>query len=561
MKIYDMHIHAWGGEAKPEALLSAMDAVGVYGGAVFSASPYEAIPDRSATFEERLEEALAWSKGTDGRIVPVLWIHPYEENIIEKIHIAKEAGIRAFKIICTNFYVYEEKSMEVLREIARLDMPIIFHTGILWDGQVSSDYNRPLNWEALLDIEGIRFSLGHCSWPWIDECISLYGKFLHAKTHNRNVDMFFDVTPGTPKIYRRELLTKLYEIGYNVSNNVLFGTDATATSYGAWVNDRLDTDRVILDELGVSLECREKLYEKNFLRFIGEKENKESVESPTPEKPYGWSAVNPRVKEIIKKWYEKLEFPKSYDKEFRRALNEYEISDAITLESYDKSCTDGKRNLLSFLYLCEGVAEKHRSLGIPEEITLDTLKDVVTWTVSWSCVKGELHLGELSWLAHHFRSRLFRLGRLQFCMGTAEQDIHEYNIKKGDNVLEVHIPEGSRLTPEECKLSFAKARIFFKIYFPDFKFDYITCHSWLLDSELSEYLPEDSNILKFGNLFDRVATNESYAIIRYLFRWDTTPENIRYAYPNTSFAEKVKRAVMRGERFREALGILKEGEL
>ena len=556
-----MHIHAWGDKPSPEKLLSDMENAGVFGGAVFSSCPVEAIPDRGASFEDRLAEALAWAEGTDGRIIPVLWIHPHEENIIEKLHIAKNAGIRAFKIICTDFYVYEERSMAVLREIAKLDLPVIFHTGILWDGQVSSDYNRPLNWETLLDIEGLRFSLGHCSWPWIDECIALYGKFLHAKTHNKNVDMFFDITPGTPKIYRRELLTKLYKIGYNVSNNILFGSDATAASYGIWVKDRLDTDRIILDELGVSLECREKLYEKNFLRFIGEGAISEKVESPVPEKPYGWSAVNPRVKEIIQKWYEKLDFPKSYDKEFCRALSEYEISDAITIENYDKGSLDGKRNLLSFLYLCEGVSEHHKSLGIPEEVTIDTLRDVVAWTVNWSCVKGELYLGELSWLQNHFSSKLFRLGRLQFCMGHAECDVPKYNIKKGDSVLEVHIPEGGKLSPDECKLSFANSRIFFDRYFPNFEFKYITCHSWLLDSELDRYLPEGSNIIKFGDLFDRVDKNESFALIRYLFRWDTTPENIAYAVPNSSFAEKVRRAVMRGEKFREMLGILKEDEL
>ena len=146
-------------------------------------------------------------------------------------------------------------------------------------------------------------------------------------------------------------------------------------------------------------------------------------------------------------------------------------------------------------------------------------------------------------------------------MGHAGEDIPKYNIKKGDNVLEVHIPAGDNLSMEECKLSFAKARIFFKKHFPDFDFKYLTCHSWLLDSELTKYLPEGSNIIAFGNLFDRVDTNESYAIIRYLFRWDTTPENLPYAVANSSFAEKVKRAVMKGERFREMLGILKEDEL
>lgn len=555
-----MHIHSWGTPPDPDTLLSEMEKAGVFGGLVFSNCPKGVVFGEGASFDERMKEALGYAR--DGRIYPVIWIHPYEENIIENLRKAKAAGIRAVKIICTDFFVYEEKCMEVLREIARLGLPVMFHTGILWDGNVSSSYNRPVNWEALLEIEGIKFSLAHCSWPWIDECIALYGKILNAKKRGKNIEMFFDITPGTPKIYRRELLTKLYTIGYDIGDNILFGTDSSAPGYNSKnVKNWLDIDREILIELGVSLENLEKLYGKNMMRFIGEDTHTVSADAPMPDKPVKWSRTNPEVKEIIKKWYGKLGFPKTYDKEFNAALREYEISDAITLDTYDKTCKDGVRNLLSFLYLCEGVAEHHRSLGIPEEITLDTLRDTVTWTVNWSCVKGALYLGELSWLSNHFSSKLFKLGRLQFCMGVSPHDVPKYNIQKGDNVLEVHIPAGDKLTPEECNLSFAKSRDFFKKHFPNFEFKYITCHSWLLDSELDKYLPENSNILTFGNYFDRVETNESYAIIKYLFRWDTTPENLPYAVANTSFAEKIKRAVMKGEHFREMLGILKEDEL
>ena len=560
MKIFDMHIHAWGGTPDPDGLLSEMEGADVYGGLVFSSCPHGVVFGKGASFDERLAEALAYAK--DGRIYPVIWIHPYEENIIENLRRAKAAGIRAVKIICTDFFVYEERCMEVLREIARLDLPVIFHTGILWDGNPSSAYNRPVNWEALIDIEGIKFALAHCSWPWIDECIALYGKVLNAKNRGKNVEMFFDITPGTPRIYRRELLTKLFTIGYDVGDNILFGSDSSAPTYSTEnVKSWLNLDREILDELGVSIEYREKLYEKNLMRFLGEETCTLDTYAPVPDKPTRWSATNPRVKEIIAKWYDKLGFPKSYDKEFKAALAEYQISDAISLDTYDKNCKDGRRNLLSFLYLCEGVSEHHKSLGIPEEVTVDTLRDVVTWTKSWTCVKGELHLSQLSWLYYHFSSKLFKLGRLQFCMGVSHSDVPKYNIKKGDNVLEVHIPAGDRLLPEECKLSFAKARIFFKKHFPEFEFKYITCHSWLLDDELKKYLPEGSNILAFGNMFDKISEDEGYALIRYLFRWDTNPENLPYAVANSSLAEKVKRAVMKGEKFHETLGILKEDEL
>lgn len=557
MNIYDMHVHAFAERADTERLLSAMGEAGVSGGCVFSNWPKESNAKLGTTFEERLEEVLSICRGHEDRLFPVLWIHPAEKDIINKLHIAVNAGIAAFKMICTDYYVSDEPCMTVLREIARLGKPVIFHTGILWDGEVSSRYNRPLNWEALLDIDGLRFSMGHCSWPWIDECIALYGKFLNALHNGKTAEMFFDITPGTPPIYRRELLSKLYTVGYNVGDNVLFGTDSTAHAYrAAWTQEWLDRDGAILDELGVSRENREKLYETNLFRFLGKSTQTVEKVAPVTDDSHAWSPISAAVRPVIEKWYRALPFAKSYDNAFHEALDRIPISDAITLAGYDKTCTDGRRNLLSFLYLCEATAEKYRALGIPEDILLATLQDIPTWTVEWSNIKGELYLGELSWLTRHLDARLFRLGRLQFCMAEAEHDIPGYGIQKGDSVIEVHIPSGGKLDCEAALASLDMARAFFAHYFPDYSYTCFTCHSWLLDDTLKAYLPPESNIVRFGDLFDKVAEDDSYGLIRYLFRWDTTVENLPHAVCNSGFSQRIKSAVLGGVRFHETLGVI-----
>lgn len=559
MKKFDMHVHSFNQPIDQAILLSNMEKAGIYGGCVFSNRPKEIDEDLGTSFEERLKEALAWAKGYEDRIFPVLWIHPYEENILEKLHVAADAGIAAFKIICNNFYVYEEQSLLVLKEIAKLNKPVIFHTGILWDGKVSSDFCRPIHFEALLPITGLRFSMGHCSWPWIDECIALYGKFLNALNSRDTAEMFFDLTPGTPEIYRKELLTKLYTIGYDVGDNLLFGTDSIAHSYrDEWTKNWLTIDGNILDELGVSKANREKLYKDNLLRFLGKTEVNRAKNAPTIDDAKVWRPIEPNVAEIIKKWYTKLQFPKTYDEEFYEALSSIPVSDAITLDRYNLNCKDGKRNLLSFLYFCEKTADYHKRIGIDEKITLDTLRDIVVWTNTWSAVKGELYLQELSWLKRHLSGRLFKLGRLQFYMNNSGEDFSDFGIKKEDNVIEVHIPVGGKLTLTEIENSFSLAREFFAKYFPDYSYEYFTCHSWLLDESLKKYLPETSNILQFGNLFTKVKSEQSDAILRYLFHWNTTAENLAYAYPNTPFAENIKRAFLKGERFFETLGILKK---
>ena len=557
MKIFDIHIHANNTKATPDLLLNSMEKTGIFGGCIFSNWPDRSDTIRGTSFDERLSEVLAWTKGYEDRLFPVIWIHPYEENIIENIRKAVENGICGFKIICDDFYVYEEKCLEVLREIASLDKPVFFHSGILWDGKESSKYNRPVHWEALVNIEGLRFSMGHCSWPWIDECIALYGQFLNASTVRRPAEMFFDLTPGTPEIYRKELLEKLYTVGYDIGNNVMFGTDSSADTYSpVWPGKWLDIDTKILEKLGVSKANMENLYYNNLMRFLGKGDAVEHI-APVPDDAGNWTAVNTEVPKVIEKWYRKLDFPKIYDAEFYRALREIKISDAISIEKYDIASQDGKRNLLSMLFLCEHLSEQYREKGISETILQATLSDLVIWTNIWSEIKGELYLGELHWLKSHLGMHLFRLGRLQFCMGKAEHDIPVKGVRAGGNVLEVHIPEGEPLSKESCLQSIEVAKKFFEKYFPEFDYKCITCHSWLLDSSLERFLNQGSNILQFGRMFEAVHSEKSDAILRYLFRWDTTRYNVKFAVPYNGFMEAVKRHVLKGGELYEVLGVLR----
>jgi predicted TIM-barrel fold metal-dependent hydrolase len=557
MKIYDMHVHSFDKQVDSDKLLHAMESVNVYGGCVFSNWPKEANASKGTSFKERLNEVLSIARGHEDRIFPVLWIHPFEEDILKKVHIAVEAGIVAFKMICTDFYVDDERCLAVLREIAKLGKPVIFHSGILWDGEPSSKYNRPLNWEALLNVEGLRFSMGHCAWPWVDECIALYGKFLNALNNGKSAEMFFDITPGTPKIYRKELLTKLYTVGYNVGDNVLFGTDGIADSYRAeWTKQWLDLDQELMDELGISLENRQKLYCDNLMRFLGLTDKKVEKSAPVTDDAKPWSATAPHVNSVIEKWYKKLQFPKIYGESFYKSLQQIKISDAISIEKYDTSCTDGKRNLLSFLYMCEKLSQFYAEKGISEEVLLDTLQDIVLWTNVWSDIKGELYLGELSWLTRHLGGKLFKLGRLQFCMAGAEQDIPAYGLAKGDNVIEIHIPRGGKMDAHAVQQSIEQAKIFFEKYFPEFLYSCFTCHSWLLDDTLKKYLPQDSNILQFWDLFEKISSQQSNALLQYLFRWDTNEVNLPNAVCRSAFAQKIKQAVLEGEQFHEVLGII-----
>jgi len=264
MKIYDLHIHR--DDGKPKKFISQLEEAGVYGAAVFSKRPIMDGP----SYKERIKDILDFCKDYPGRLFPVLFIHPYESGASDLAKDAVSRGIAGFKMICSDYYVSDPVCLELLRTIASLNKPVCFHSGILWDKNVSAQYNRPINWECLLTIPGLRFSLAHCSWPWYDECIALYGKFQNAyDTRPGAAEMFFDLTPGTPVPYRRDLLTKLHTVGYDVEHNILFGTDCRTDYRVEWSKQWQDIDNAIYDELKISKETRKQIYQDNFLRFFG----------------------------------------------------------------------------------------------------------------------------------------------------------------------------------------------------------------------------------------------------------------------------------------------------
>lgn len=73
-------------------------------------------------------------------------------------------------------------------------------------------------------------------------------------------------------------------------------------------------------------------------------------------------------------------------------------------------------------------------------------------------------------------------------------------LRGGDRVLDMHIPEGEPLRQAPCEASMRRAIPFFDTYFPHQPVRAFVCVSWLLDRQLADLLPEDSNIGAFQRL-------------------------------------------------------------
>lgn len=73
----------------------------------------------------------------------------------------------------------------------------------------------------------------------------------------------------------------------------------------------------------------------------------------------------------------------------------------------------------------------------------------------------------------------------------------ELALAKGDTVLDVHIPEGGKMTHEHCIASYGRAIAFAQASFPETPFKAFVCSSWLLAPQFSQLLPADANIVRF----------------------------------------------------------------
>lgn len=267
-----------------------------------------------------------------------------------------------------------------------------------------------------------------------------------------------------------------------------------------------------------------------------------------------------KTQQIIEKWYRLLEFPKEYDEEFYQILEEIPVPEELRVEDTDSWSPYGKENLLRHLYFAEQLGEKYKEKGIPESVLVDTMKDIVTWTKTWSQVRGELWLEETHWLRLHFSMRLFCLGRLHFFILMLPGGNEEMGILPGEGFVDVHIPEGGPLDYEACLESFRMADEFFPKYFPEIPYSKYFCDSWLLDDTLKNFLKPNANILKFQSLFTPISRRADNEIIHCVFPKDTTEENLCEKVATSSFAQKVKDHVMNGGTFYAVMGMRKKGQ-
>ena len=246
------------------------------------------------------------------------------------------------------------------------------------------------------------------------------------------------------------------------------------------------------------------------------------------------------MKHTILKWFDLLPFPRQWRRE---------VADAAEQFSMDAP-RDPMWDLLYALSRCDKTAQIYEEKQISRDILIATLSDIVVWAENQYLVHGTVGLSDAAWLEAHLEGKLFRLGRLQFKLEQAICSSEKYDLKEGEPVIGIHIPQGEPMNMDAVHAAYRMAKPFLDTYCPEHPYRYFTCGSWLLDKNFKDFLKETSNILRFAKEFDVIHWAPSNDAMRRLFELNPNKG------PENSFQRNVRTFVENGGQTLEGYGIL-----
>lgn len=226
----------------------------------------------------------------------------------------------------------------------------------------------------------------------------------------------------------------------------------------------------------------------------------------------------------------------------------------VFIENWKKREDKYEWALKFYLMLACDTHKIYNEKGIAEDIFDRSFYDITIWCEECYRKYRRYGLEEVWWIAQSVKMNLYRLGRLQFEPYSLNKDIKTSAgiLKQGTHVLNVHIPAGESLDYEKCLESFRMAETFFK---NNQDKNLYLCDSWLLSPRLKEVLEDESNILKFQNMFEIVSVYESYPQAEQRVFLDVKEDKSQYP-EDTSLRKRLKRYLLDGKNPGIGIGVI-----
>ena len=192
---------------------------------------------------------------------------------------------------------------------------------------------------------------------------------------------------------------------------------------------------------------------------------------------------------------------KLYFESFNSEELEAKLSEFSNESGYHKYSVD----LFLALYSCIRLKDMYAQKGYSTEFFAHTMKDLTYKLIECKKLHDIWGSFVFPWFAGFYKMDRFCLGRLQY-----EPKVFEFEYgdikKKGDTVINIHIPSAGPLLPEDVQESLRLAYDFFGPNYGD-KLVFM-CHSWLLYPPTAAFYPDGSNMKAFYDVFEIIHESE-----------------------------------------------------
>lgn len=159
-----------------------------------------------------------------------------------------------------------------------------------------------------------------------------------------------------------------------------------------------------------------------------------------------------------------------------------------------------------------------------------------------------VRISQMLWAVYFIRVRIIEIGRLQYEYESTEKNI---------SIIKIHIPKGKKLDLIEVKDSIKESQNKIKqIYVLD-KIKYI-CNSWLLSNQIYNIVEKNSNIFLFHNLFDIKDGEDCINDIMNFVYGVNVYNDYNTLSEKTTLQRRIKKKILKGEKFYLGLGVLKK---
>ena len=157
------------------------------------------------------------------------------------------------------------------------------------------------------------------------------------------------------------------------------------------------------------------------------------------------------------------------------------------------------------------------------------------------------------WIHKHALGELFNIGAFQY----------EPVKRDGKNLINIHIPRGTKLNVQENLTSFKEAMDFYDKYYPEYKMEGLMCESWLLSNEIEEVMGGPTNISRFGNMFKKynMGDEKGESVFRFVYDFAAPYPPIETLPENTTLQRKLKAYMLSGKRVYNMGGTISREEL